>query len=104
MRTKVLCILLALLTVATTVWAAASIVQVRIVQGFSPQTVTISAGDTVAWVNGENQDHSIVAQDGSFASNKLKNGQRFQHRFTKAGTYPYGCSLHPREKGKVVVK
>lgn len=80
-------------------------VQVTIAGGrISPATVTIAPGDTVVWTNSDDRDHAIAADDGSFASPKLKAGQSFQHRFAAEGTYSYACTLHPRERGKIVVK
>ena len=80
-------------------------VQVSIAGGrIAPTTVTIAPGDTVVWTNSDDRDHSISAEDGSFASPKLKAGQSFQHRFASEGTYSYACTLHPRERGKIVVK
>ena len=38
---------------------------------FGPQAVTISAGDTVTFVNGDDTIHSVVADDGSFHSDGL---------------------------------
>jgi plastocyanin len=70
---------------------------------FTPATLNITVGDTVQWSNDDDQDHTIEADDGSFASAKLKGGATFDHKFTKAGTYAYHCKLHPREKGKVTV-
>lgn len=80
-------------------------VQVTISSGrITPATVTIAPGDTVVWVNADDRDHSIAADDGAFVSPKIKSGQSFEHRFAREGTYNYGCSLHPRERGRIVVK
>lgn len=69
---------------------------------FIPPSVSIKAGDVVRWSNDDDKDHWIEADDGSFASGKLKVGQTFEHKFSSGGTYAYHCKLHPREKGKVV--
>ena len=61
-------------------------------------------GDTVRWTNNDDVDHTIDAADGSFSSGKVKSGQTYEFKFTKAGTYDYGCKLRPRMKGKIVVK
>ncbi len=71
---------------------------------FTPASVSIAVGDTVVWTNDSDHDHTVEADDGSFDSGKIKAGKTFEHKFTKAGTYAYSCSLHPREKGKVIVK
>ena len=70
---------------------------------FTPATVEISVGDTVQWTNNDVRDHNVSARDGSFASPNLGQGDSFPHTFTKAGKFNYGCSLHPRMKGTVIV-
>lgn len=71
---------------------------------FTPATVTINVNDSVEWTNDDNRDHRITASDDSFDSGKLKPGDTYSKKFTKAGTYTYSCALHPREKGKIIVK
>ena len=70
---------------------------------FDPKTLTIKKGQTVQWTNSDNLDHSIKADDGSFKSGTLKRKQAFEHTFKKVGKFPYACTLHPREKGTIVV-
>jgi plastocyanin len=70
---------------------------------FVPATLTVKVGDTVRWTNNDNVDHIIAAADGSFVSENLRTGQTFQYRFTKAGTFDYGCRLRPRMQGRIVV-
>lgn len=94
-----------LATLAPAAANKASKVDVSVSAGkFSPASVNISTGDSVVWTNKDNVDHQIVADDGSFSSGKLKPGETFSKTFAKAGTTNYSCSLHPREKGSVVVK
>ena len=71
---------------------------------FNPAAVNIVVNDSVEWTNDDNRDHRIVADDGSFDSGKIKPGETFTFKFAKAGTFSYACALHPREKGKIVVK
>lgn len=71
---------------------------------FSPKTVTITAGDTIKWVNRDNDTHQIYGAKGSFVSPILKRHQTYSFRFNAAGTYAYEDELHPRIKGTVVVK
>jgi len=35
---------------------------------------------------------------------KVDTDEKFSYTFTKAGTYPYFCSVHPKMTGKVVVQ
>ena len=71
---------------------------------FSPATITINTGETVVWKNNDDHNHSVIAEDDSFKSENLANGDTFSHTFDKAGKYPYSCSYHPRMKGEVIVK
>ena len=71
---------------------------------FSPPTLTVTAGTTVTWVNGDDIPHTIAAKDRSFRSKTLDTDGRFSFTFTTPGEYDYFCSLHPHMVGKVVVK
>ena len=71
---------------------------------FGPQTVTVPAGTTVTWTNGDDIPHTAVSTDGVFKSKVMDTDEKFSYTFTKAGTYPYYCSIHPKMTGTVVVK
>lgn len=70
---------------------------------YQPASVSIKVGESVVWTNNDDRDHTVAAADGSFASGNLKPGQSFSHRFSRAGTFSYGCKLHPRMRGSVTV-
>lgn len=88
-----------------------------------PATITIHEGDSVTW-DIEGEPHTVtffgpftappgdptIPQGGStydgttFASSGiLPPGQHYTLTFTKAGTYAYGCVLHPPEMSGVVI-
>jgi len=69
-----------------------------------PQTVTVPAGTTVTWTNSDDIPHTAVSTDGVFKSKVMDTDEKFSYTFTKAGTYPYYCSIHPKMTGKVVVQ
>lgn len=71
---------------------------------FAPQTVTVPVNSTVTWVNKDDIPHVIAANDGSFKSKALDTDQKFSYTFSKAGTYAYYCSIHPKMVGKIVVQ
>ena len=71
---------------------------------FGPQTVTVPAGTTVTWTNSDDIPHTAVSTDGVFKSKVMDTDEKFSYTFTKAGTYPYYCSIHPKMTGTVVVK
>jgi plastocyanin len=66
---------------------------------FTPKVLTIAPGTTVEWVN-EGGRHSVEADDGSFKSDTLKPGDKFEHKFDKPGTYAYHCEFHGEKGGK----
>jgi plastocyanin len=71
---------------------------------FGPQTVTVPVGSTVTWINKDDIPHTTVSTDGVFKSKVMDTDEKFSFKFTKAGTYSYFCSVHPKMTGKVVVQ
>ena len=71
---------------------------------FGPATLTVAAGSTVTWTNRDDIPHTVVSDDKVFKSNVLDTDEKFSYTFTKAGTYGYFCSIHPKMTGKVVVQ
>ena len=71
---------------------------------FGPQTITVPVGATVTWTNKDDIPHTSVSTDGVFKSKVMDTDEKFSFKFTKAGTYSYFCSVHPKMTGKVVVQ
>ena len=71
---------------------------------FAPQTITVTAGQSVTWINDDDLPHTVTAIDKSFRSKALDTGDRFSFTFAKPGEFAYFCSIHPMMTGKVVVK
>jgi plastocyanin len=71
---------------------------------FGPATLTVAVGTTVTWVNHDDIPHTVVSTDGAFKSKVLDTDEKFSFTFSKAGSYPYFCSIHPKMTGKVVVQ
>src|SRR5580693_6872959 len=71
---------------------------------FGPQTLTVPVGTTVTWTNSDDIPHTSVSTEGVFRSKVLDTDEKFSYTFTKAGTYPYYCTIHPKMTGQVVVK
>jgi plastocyanin len=71
---------------------------------FGPQTITVPVGTTVTWTNSDDIPHTSVSTEGVFKSKVLDTDEKFSYTFTKAGTYPYYCTIHPKMTGKVVVQ
>jgi plastocyanin len=71
---------------------------------FGPDTLTVPVNSTVTWVNKDDVPHVIASTDGVFKSKALDTDDKYSYTFTKAGTYPYFCSIHPKMVGKIVVQ
>jgi plastocyanin len=73
---------------------------------FGPQSLTVAAGTTVVWTNRDDIPHTVVSADDvkTFKSKVLDTDEKFPFTFSKAGTYPYFCSIHPKMTGKVIVQ
>jgi plastocyanin len=70
---------------------------------FGPGTVTVRPGTTVTWTQQDEDQHTVTADDASFASSPLITGQTYTHTFTAPGTYHYHCAIHPFMHGTVTV-
>lgn len=86
--------------------AVATSVQTVEIKGFafSPAVLRVAAGDTLRFVNYDQEAHTVAAQNGAFKSGGLDTNDKWTVRITKPGTYPYFCSLHPYMKGTIVVR
>jgi len=71
---------------------------------FGPAALTVPVGTTVSWTNRDDIPHTVVSTDGVFKSKVLDTDEKFSFTFSKAGTYPYFCSIHPKMTGKVIVQ
>jgi plastocyanin len=73
---------------------------------FAPATLTVAVGTTVTWTNRDDIPHTVASTEEpkAFKSKVLDTDEKFSFTFSKAGTYPYFCSVHPKMTGTVVVK
>ena len=71
---------------------------------FGPQTASVPVGTTVTWINRDDIPHTSVSTESVFKSKVLDTDEKFSYTFTKAGTYPYYCTIHPKMTGKIVVQ
>jgi plastocyanin len=70
-----------------------------------PQTLEVSTGTRVTWINKDPVDHTVTADNGSF-DKLLKSGDQYSYTFKKAGTVRYKDRLNsqPGLRGKIVVE
>ena len=95
--------LLAALAAAAAIAAATTTVQIT-KNGFTPKTLTVTAGDTVTWHNSDTKSHQVVADNGSFASPVLAAGQTYSYTTTKSGTFKYRDSYATTHTATLTVK
>ena len=77
---------------------------------YDPETINISTGTTVEWINEDPAMHTATSgipasgSDGVFDSGILNLGDTYQFTFTDVGSYDYYCILHPWMIGTVNVE
>ena len=71
---------------------------------FSPASLTVKVGDKVTWTNQDSVGHSATADNNSFDTGVIAQGQSGSVTFSKTGTYTYHCKIHPSMTGKIVVE
>ncbi len=72
--------------------------------GFSPASLTITAGTTIIWKNISSAPHTVTSDDGTtFDSGTIPVGGTFRFKFTTSGTFSYHCNYHPYMRAKIVV-
>jgi plastocyanin len=76
-----------------------------ITSAFSPQSMAVSVGATVTWINHDNVPHVVTSANDQFnKSPVLKTDPAFSNTFVTAGNYSYFCSIRPQMTGKVTVR
>lgn len=74
---------------------------------FSPAAIRVDPGTTVVWEwTGKGSVHNVVAEDGSFGSDRYSTaGETYERTFDSEGTFEYLCEPHVAMgmKGAVVV-
>ena len=72
---------------------------------YDPAELNIKVGETVKWTNDDDRDHTVVSRDkeSKFKSPVLHQGESWSMTFDKAGKFSYGCRLHPRMRGVIIV-
>lgn len=74
---------------------------------FLPDTLRVSPGTTVTWVNCEPasvEAHTSTAVAGAWDSGPLPPGDAFERTFTGSDSFSYFCRPHPGMRGVVIVE
>lgn len=76
---------------------------------FEPKELHIKSGDTVTWLNMQDEGHNVMAESvpkeaESFSSPPLeKNGEKWSYTFKTSGTYKYHCHPHAAVMSGVII-
>ncbi len=71
---------------------------------FSPSQISVKLGTKVTWTNNDKVAHTVTSDSGGLLNSlSLAPGKSFSFTFTKTGSVPYHCSVHPMMTGIVVV-
>jgi plastocyanin len=68
---------------------------------FVPATITLSAGDSITWINRDIVPHTATATDESWDTGILQTGQQYTQRFESVASGDYFCRLHPGMRARL---
>ncbi len=92
-------------TTADATGSAAATDQIEIADfKYDPETVTVDAGTEVTWTNSDDAAHTATADDSSFDTGDLDEGDSKSVTFDEPGTFTYYCRFHPFMKATVEVQ
>jgi plastocyanin len=68
------------------------------------QPINAKVNDVITWTNGDGVPHKVQLDDNSCGmSANIAGGTSKSLVFTKAGTYPFHCSVHVTMKGTITI-
>lgn len=70
---------------------------------YMPQTVTVTQGSTITWVDEGPSIHTSTSDTGAWDSGNVNPGGVFQFTFGSPGAFPYHCTIHPQMTGTIIV-
>ena len=75
------------------------------IEGFAflPGEIEVKVGTTITWTNLDSDPHTVTANDRSFDSGRMEEGDTFSFTFDTVGSFEYFCEYHPGMTGTVVV-
>jgi len=71
---------------------------------YDPDPVQVHVGDTVTFTNKDAAPHTATAEDKSWDSGNLNQGDSWTLKAEKVGTFHYICTYHPTMAGTLIVK
>lgn len=71
---------------------------------FNPGSITVKTGDVIEWTNTGSVPHNVTFDTNqSLTSQTMQQGDKWQVKFSVAGTYAYHCTFHPGMDGQITV-
>ena len=70
---------------------------------FHPPSLNVPAGTKVTWINKDEEEHTVNADNGLFGG-LLPGLGTYSYTFNEPGTYKYYCEPHPIMTGVIIVK
>jgi plastocyanin len=82
-----------------------TVVAVGVANNAWQQPINAKVGDVITWTNSDTAPHKVALDDGSctMSSNIAGSGGKASLVFSKAGTYPFHCTIHPSMKGTITI-
>jgi plastocyanin len=71
---------------------------------FTPESLTVKAGDTVVWVNKDIVPHTATGVQKEFDSKEIKAEGTWKLVAKKKGNVAYVCNFHPTMKAMLTVE
>ena len=71
---------------------------------FEPAKLTVTAGDTVEWVNRDLVPHTATAKSREWDSGSIAADASWRTIVQTRGTVPYTCLFHPGMQAELVVR
>jgi len=70
---------------------------------FEPTTLNVTPGTVIVWTNEDSAPHTATANDDSFDTGRLDEGESGEVTFDRPGTFEYVCDFHSWMEGRIVV-
>lgn len=68
---------------------------------YRPVRLDVAPGDTVIWVNQDIVRHTVTAENGSWDSGSMAQGERWRLVVGPEGSVDYACDFHPTMEGRL---
>lgn len=71
---------------------------------FMPDVLTVTAGDTIIWINRDLVPHTATSTAAGFDSKIVEASKSWRYTADRTGDFDYVCSLHPKMVAKLHVE